>query len=135
MKFNVLILILFISTPHLAVHLYAEEPVKVTGLSGEERRLAVFLAGIELLETERSITPDEKSAWFEKLKELTGFDAESANLVIDKFKNNPEKWAKVLELASQEVKLKLAKEEIKEKKKSKKEKEATKIEKKESKNE
>ncbi len=118
MKYFVLILIFIISaSTSLVFASDDEEQVKVTGLSQEEKRLAKYIAGIELLEAERTITPDEKSAWYEKLSELTGLTAEQANNLVDRFKNNPEKWAKVLELASQEVIVK--KKEVKKEKEDK----------------
>lgn len=119
MKYIVLILIFIISTSTSLVFASDDETqVKVTGLSGEEKRLAKYIAGIELLEAERTITPDEKLAWYEKLSELTELDAERANELIERFRNNPEKWAKLLELASQEVKVK-KKEKIEEKEEKK----------------
>lgn len=89
----------------------AEEPVKITGLSGDDKKLARFIAGIEFLEAERTLSPAEKSEWYKKLCELTGLSTEKAEIIVDRFKNNPEKWAKVLEYASQEVKKKEPKKE------------------------
>lgn len=113
MKFSVIILIFVLLTS--SIFASSKEEVKITGLSGEERKLAKFIAGVELLEAERTISPEEKLAWFDKLSELTGIDSKRANVLIERFKNNPNKWAKILELASQEVKVKKEKE--KEKKK------------------
>lgn len=100
MKFNVLLLILFL-LPQISRA--AEEPMKITGLSKDEKKLARFIGGIEMMESERTLSPAEQAAWYQKICELTGLTSEKIKELIDRFKNNPEKWAKILEFASQEI--------------------------------
>ena len=63
----------------------------------KKERFKQYLAGIKYLETANRLSIEEKVAYYEKLVEITGFNAETAQNYIKKYQDDPERWLKVIE--------------------------------------
>ena len=71
--------------------------VAAVDLNPDETRLARFLAGIEILRLARLESAPEKLAKFTRLKKVTGLDNAHVIELIDKYKNDPEGWNRVVQ--------------------------------------
>jgi len=64
--------------------------------SGKER-FKQYLAGIKYLEAANRLAKEEQIAYYKKLVEITGIDAKKAQTFLEKYKDDPERWLKVIE--------------------------------------
>jgi hypothetical protein len=95
-RFCVIIVVLFcIISTVLATEPEYQAPKK--------ERFIEYLAGIKYLETANRLSKEDKIAYYKKLVEITGFNAETAQTYIEKYENDPERWLKVIESVLQIV--------------------------------
>ena len=76
----------------------------------KKERFAQYCAGIKYLETANRLSTEDKVAYYKKLVEITGFNAETAQAYIKKYQDDPERWLKVIESVSEIINPPLEKE-------------------------
>jgi hypothetical protein len=64
----------------------------------DEVRLARVLAGIAILRSANLESGPEKLARFKQLKKITGLDNARMTALIDRYKNDPEGWDRIMQL-------------------------------------
>ncbi len=70
----------------------------VTRAQGDkQQRFEQYLIGIKHVESAYSLSEPEKMAYYKKLVEITGFTADSAKVYVEKYREHPEKWAKLID--------------------------------------
>ena len=89
-RFCIIIVVLFCHIPTIL----ATEPEYQ---ASKKERFTQYVAGIKYLETANRLSQEEKIVYYKKLVEITGFNAETAQTYIGKYKNDPERWLKVIE--------------------------------------
>lgn len=62
-----------------------------------KERFKQYLAGIKYLEAANRLAKEEQVAYYKKLVEITGFDAKKAQTFMEKYKDDPVRWLKVIE--------------------------------------
>ena len=62
----------------------------------EPERFRQYLIGIKYLETANELSHEEKVAYYEKLVALTDFTADKAKKYLMQYKDDPEKWEKII---------------------------------------
>lgn len=65
--------------------------------ASKKERFKQYIAGIEYLESANRLSKEEKTAYYNKLVEITGFNAETAKTYMEKYQDDPERWLKVIE--------------------------------------
>lgn len=103
-RFSIIILVLFYCIPTI----FATEPEYQ---ASKKERFEQYLAGIKYLETANRLSIEDKVAYYNKLVEITGFNAETAQAYMEKYQDNPERWLKVIESVLEIVNTPLEKEE------------------------
>ena len=89
-RFCIIILVLFYCVPTIL----ATEPEYQ---ASKKERFVQYLAGIKYLETANRLSKEDKVAYYNKLVEITGFNAETAQTYVEKYQDDPERWLKVIE--------------------------------------
>lgn len=62
----------------------------------KKERFKQYLIGIHYLENARDFSIEEKISYYKQLVKITGFTAEMASDYIERYKDNPEKWIKLI---------------------------------------
>jgi len=62
-----------------------------------KERFSCYLAGIEYLQAADGLSAEEKADYYKKLVEITGFNAQTAQEYMKKYRHEPERWQKVIE--------------------------------------
>ncbi len=62
----------------------------------EQERFEQYLIGIKYLEAATDLSVEEKVAYYNKLVELTGFSADKTKTFLDNYKDDPQKWEKII---------------------------------------
>ena len=65
--------------------------------ASKKERFKQYIAGIEYLESANRLSKEEKVAYYNKLVEITGFNAETAQTYMEKYQDDPERWLKIIE--------------------------------------
>lgn len=73
---------------------YATEP---QDQSSKKERFVHYFTGIKYLEAANNLSKDDKAAYYKKLVEITEFDVEKAQSFIEKYRDDPERWLKIIE--------------------------------------
>lgn len=78
--------------------MYSDYFCNGAGISSfEKERFKQYIAGIEYLESANRLSKEEKVAYYNKLVEITGFNAETAQTYMEKYQDDPERWLKIIE--------------------------------------
>jgi len=62
----------------------------------EEKRFEQYCIGLKYLEINNALSTSEKAAYYKQLKKITGFSEKEAKIYIDRYKENPQEWDKIL---------------------------------------
>jgi len=95
--FFLLIITLFSSAVFGQEEIVTEEK---TSLSGHDKKMAEFIIGVSYLENKTTLSPAEKGLWYKKLCKITGVTTQAATNFLNTMKNNPKKWAEIMNWAA-----------------------------------
>lgn len=66
--------------------------VTISSATEALQHYAEYFAGIQLLSSDKVLTPQQKALRYKKLSEISGITADQAKLFINKYKNDPVQW-------------------------------------------
>ncbi len=89
-RFCFTILVLFFSLP---IVFASEQKFQASG----KERFRQYLAGIKYLEAANRLAIEDQVAYYNKLVEITGFNVPKAQAYLKKYRDNPERWIKIIE--------------------------------------
>lgn len=66
--------------------------VTISSATEDLQHYAEYFAGVQLLSSDKVLTPQQKALRYKKLSEISGITADQAKLFLNQYKNNPAQW-------------------------------------------